>query len=168
MAKNSCANLSQAELIAALGIPKSTYYRYIDDADYPLNADLRTQKEWVDARQRETGAKTDQPKVRKPKGKDEDTGPKMPQPGTKEWYDFRQARARAINEEAKTDEMVKAIMERGEKRIRLRLGKMMERLGEIVQQELCSTCSEKLAAEWERVKAELDQEEIEELEEMAS
>ena len=166
MAKNSCAGLKQGALIEALGIPRSTYYDYIKDPDYPLNAEYPVQKAWVDDKQLKSGAKSEEPKVRvtasrKGGGMKQ---PELPMEGSKEWWELRKLKAQALDAEMKAQGKVDQIIDYADQHLRRKLGKLMDKMKQTVQQELCSECSAKLAAEWAKVKAELDAEEVAEVE----
>jgi len=139
---NTCAGLKQGALIEALGIPRSTYYDYIKDPDYPLNAEYPVQKAWVGGMKQ----------------------PELLQEDTKEFWELRKLKAQALEAELKTQRRVDQIVDAADQHLRRKLGKLMDGMKQTVQQELCSECSAKLAAVWTKVKAELDAEEVAEVE----
>jgi len=163
---NTCAGLKQGALIEALGIPRSTYYDYIKDPDYPLNAEYPVQKAWVDDKQLKSGAKSEDPPVRVSANRARGgmKQPELLQEDTKEFWELRKLKAQALEAELKTQRRVDQIVDAADQHLRRKLGKLMDGMKQTVQQELCSECSAKLAAVWTKVKAELDAEEVAEVE----
>lgn len=155
MAKNTCAGLKGKEIFMALGIPETTYYRYLKDSDYPFHAPLADQKAWVDS-QREKAGKGGAPKPAKGKGKDDKK--EGPEYGTREYYELERIKFQAHNERMKAQAEVDRILEAGQTIMRRKIGAVMEGMTEVIQQGLCGTCSEKLVERWQFVKAQLDAE----------
>ena len=158
VAKNTCGDMTQDDLIAALGVPKNSYYRYIKADGYPLGEDFRTQKAWMDAKRGDAGGSGSGKGCGKGKGSDEHEGEVGPVEGTKAFYEVEKLKYQALNEQLKAKETVQAIVSHAESHLRRRLGKLIERLSEVTQQRLCKDCSGLIADEWETAMIEMREE----------
>jgi hypothetical protein len=154
VSKNACDGLSQADLILALGVPKSTYYRYLDDPEYPLHATFGVQKAWVDAKQVESGAKCEQPAGRR-RVKEEGEGPTVAE--QIKMFELRSARAKALKAEAEMDEAYQTLLAKGgEVYLARRIRGILERLQGRMDL-LCTGCRAPLAEAFDAAIAELNQ-----------
>jgi hypothetical protein len=161
VSKNSCDGLSQADLILALGVPKSTYYRYLDEPEYPLGQPFGVQKAWVDAKQVESGAKAEAPR----RLRREEEGPSVAE--QIKLFELRTARAKALKAEAELSEVFQGVLVKGgEVYLARRIRGVLVRLKGSMEL-VCTGCRGPLAAAVERALLEIDQVETEALKEVA-
>jgi hypothetical protein len=143
--------MSSGDLILALGIPKSTYYGYLDAPDYPLDQPFGVQKAWVDAKQVESGAKAEAPRRSR---RDEDEGPNVAEQIKLE--ELAQAHMKTLKMRAEIDETYRDLLARGGEIYILRRTKAILSRLQLRMYLLCTDCKGRLSQAVSEAEAELD------------